>query len=242
MILVMSKSSCVVPSWVSDPMEIRRTANAGVLLKLDGVSILLDGVCQEVIPYLATPPEERKGLSESWPDVLGFTHRHKDHYDPGFAADFQKQTNGVILGPADISGCNTTFAPVNIGGISIMSVESRHIGKTEDGLGHLSFILEGSVCVWFLGDASPAQWRKKNDLPCPDILMVPYAYAITPSAWELTKSLGAKTVVLLHLPEKDRDACHLWTAVHTTTQDSPGPILLIPEMGETLQISHNFCV
>ena len=43
-------------------MELRRTANAGVLLKLDDVEILLDGVCQEVKPYLATPPAEKEKL------------------------------------------------------------------------------------------------------------------------------------------------------------------------------------
>ena len=37
-------------------MEIRRTANAGVLLKLDGVRILLDGLCDRVEGYLPTPP------------------------------------------------------------------------------------------------------------------------------------------------------------------------------------------
>ena len=51
-------------------MEIRRTANAGVLLKLDGVSILMDGVCREVKPYPATPPEERALLSSCYPDVM----------------------------------------------------------------------------------------------------------------------------------------------------------------------------
>ena len=37
-------------------MQIRRTANAGVLLTLDNVSILLDGVCRVYSPYLAPPP------------------------------------------------------------------------------------------------------------------------------------------------------------------------------------------
>lgn len=238
----MSRNSFVVPSWVSDLMEIRRTANAGVLLKMDGVSILLDGVCREVESYLATPPEERTRLSESWPDILAFTHRHKDHYDPDFAADFQKQTNGVILGPGDITGCNIIRTPVNIGGVTVSSVESRHIGKTEADLGHLSFIIKGSACVWFLGDASPMQWRKKEDLPRPDVLMIPYAYATTQSAWELTKSLGAETVVLLHLPEKNNDPYDLRCAVYSTTQASPGPEIWIPEMGQTLQIGYIPCI
>lgn len=217
-------------------MEIRRTANAGVLLTLDGISILLDGVCQEVKPYLATPPEERRKLSESWPDVLAFTHVHKDHYDPDFAADFQKQTNGVVLGPEDLPGCKMVSEPVSIGTASIFSVESRHIGKAGDQIRHLSFIIKGSACVWFLGDASPMQWKKKVTLPAPDVLIVPYAYATTASGWEITKSLGAKTVVLLHLPEKHQDPYDLWNAVAKTTDAAPGPMLFIPKMGQTLYL------
>ena len=47
-------------------------------------------------------------LTARYPDVIAFTHCHKDHYDPGFAAAYQRQTNGVILGPADLPGCKTT--------------------------------------------------------------------------------------------------------------------------------------
>ena len=54
-------------------MELVRTANAGILLKLDGKTILLDGVCREVKPYPATPPETRAKLMESYPDIR-FSH------------------------------------------------------------------------------------------------------------------------------------------------------------------------
>ena len=39
-------------------MRVKRTANAGVLLELDGARILLDGVCGEIKPYLPTPETE----------------------------------------------------------------------------------------------------------------------------------------------------------------------------------------
>ena len=69
-------------------MEIRRTANAGVLLTLDGVTILMDGVCREVKPYPVTPPEERDALSKCWPDVVAFTHSHPDHCDLSFVSEY----------------------------------------------------------------------------------------------------------------------------------------------------------
>ena len=50
-------------------MEIQRTANAGVLLKIDGVSVLLDGLCDGVEGYLPTPPAIAENLLQ---DLLGF--------------------------------------------------------------------------------------------------------------------------------------------------------------------------
>lgn len=223
-------------------MEIRRTANAGVLLKLDGVSILMDGVCREVNPYPATPPEIKAELTANMPDAVAFTHAHKDHYDPGFAAQ-ALQKNGVILG---VSDCHGSMEPKNVGAVRITPVASRHIGMAGKDVSHASFILEGSSCVWFTGDAAPTQWRGLK-LPKPDVLIVPYAYCTTPSAWATTQSLGAKAVVLVHMPTPEDDSFGLWAAVHSTVgvDDHIDPDALlrlyIPNMNETLiiQLPHD---
>ena len=212
-------------------MEIRRTANAGVLLKLDGVSILMDGVCREVKPYPATPPEEREALSKCWPDVVAFTHAHKDHYDPGYAAAYQ-HTGGVILGPASLPGCHGSMEDTVVKGVYIQPVVSRHIGLGGKDVDHASFVVQGSRCVLFLGDAAPCQWRGR-ELPKPDVLIVPYAYCNTPSSWALTKSFGAETVILLHMPNREEDTIGLWPAVEAVTI---GENLLIPRMGETIKL------
>ena len=99
---------------------------------------------------------------------------------------------------------------------------------------HASFILEGSRCVWFLGDAAPTQWRGREDLPKPDVLIVPYAYATTPSAWAFTQSLGAKTVVMLHLPQRELDDIGLWNAIEATVGENSG--MLFPAVNETITI------
>lgn len=215
-------------------MEIRRTANAGVLLKLDGVSILMDGVCREVKPYPATPPEERAEICQSYPDVVCYTHAHKDHYDPTFAAGYQKQTGGVILGPADLPGCNSSMESVTVSAVTVDAVQSRHIGGAGKTVSHASFIVKGSQCVWFLGDSSPLLWKDRHDLPKPDVLLVPYAYTITPSGWALTQSLGARKVILLHMPKAEEDTVGLWSATKDTT-GMPSD-LLVPDMGETITI------
>lgn len=205
--------------------EIKRTANAGVLIKLDGVSILLDGVCEEYAKYsyLGTPDNIRRELTDNFPDVLAFTHWHEDHCDLSYVEQYKKSTLRPVYGPElSINGI--------INNITFSTVESRHIGKFTDP--HVSYIIRGSECIWFLGDASPLIWKDVDNYPCPDIVILPYAYAITESAWKITKGLGAKNIVLLHLPRKEEDAYKLWDAVTETVKGDNS--LFIPEIGEVL--------
>ena len=211
-------------------MELQRTANAGVLLKLDGVSILLDGLCDKVGGYLPTPPDIASRLLEDLPDILAFTHSHPDHQSEALLLPYRKQNLRPILGPESLR-----LGAVRVGKVTITAVESRHLGKTEPGLQHVSFIIEGSRCVWFVGDAAPLQWKNREDLPRPDVLIVPYAYANTKAAWDLTTSL-AKQVVLLHLPPREADSYGLWNAVEQTTKDNAGVTLWIPHMGERISL------
>ena len=214
-------------------MELTRTANAGVLLRLDGVSVLLDGVCREIKPYPATPPEIKAQLLEKLPDAVAFTHNHADHYDPAFASAYQGKTGRVIFGP-QLPGCRTTAEPGRAGDVQIIPIPSRHIGAAGKDTLHMSFVVKGSRCIWFLGDAAPSCWRNKADLPKPDVLIVPYAYATTPASWALTQSLGAKEIVLLHLPSRDLDDIGLWNAVESTV-NGKNP-LHIPPLGDTITI------
>ena len=213
-------------------MEIRRTANAGVLLKLDGVSILLDGVCREVKPYPVTPPRERETLIAGFPDLVAFTHAHKDHYDPGYAAQYQKQTARVIFGPRELPGCRATMEPGRAGAVSVTPIPSRHIGAAGKTVEHASFLIQGSKKILFTGDASPIAWRNDPRAQGLDLLLAPYAYATTPASWQLTKQLGVKQVLLLHMPFREDDTIGLWKAVEETVGDDP--LLQIPEMGQTI--------
>lgn len=213
-------------------MEIQRTANAGVLLRLDDVRILLDGVCREVKPYPATPQAIRSELLRNHPDVVVFSHAHEDHYDERFVSEYLQNTAGPVLGPADIPFCSREA--LSIGGVTISPVDSHHMGKTEP-MGHRSYVIQGSKCVWFMGDASPLHWTQRTDLPRPDVLMAPYGFAIG-HGWDVTKALNPGVIVLLHLPDRRSDVYGLWDAVeHSVAKDSH-PAVLIPEMGETIRL------
>jgi len=193
---------------------------------MDGVSILLDGVCKELPPYLGTPEEIQTTLAEQLPDALMFSHRHEDHYDETFARTYADKTLRPVCGP-ELSHLE---AGIIVGGVKILAVPSRHIGKTN--VMHNSFVIVGSQCVWFLGDAAPSEFKGREDLPKPDVVIAPYAYATTPAAWKITTALGAKAVVLVHLPRREEDPYGLWKAV----QETAGKCVIIPEMGERLTL------
>lgn len=208
-------------------LTVTRTASAGILLEMDGVRILLDGVCREVVPYMVTPESVKAALANPYPDVLAVTHHHPDHYDPVFAADYEKITGRKPIDPTFVGSV------VQSGKVSIIPIASRHIGGFD--CPHCSFIVKGSSCVWFLGDASPNQWKNCGHLPVPDVVIVPYAYATTDASWRMTRRLGAEKVVLVHLPEREKDTLGLWAAVEKTVGNEPG--VFIPEMEGFVKIN-----
>lgn len=214
-------------------MLIQRTANAGVLLKLDGVSILLDGLCGQVGPYLATPAAVQEQLLKEPAHLLAFTHGHLDHYSEALVSTYRKQTLRPILGPENLPYV-TDSKPMSVGGVKITPVPSRHIGKVDKNLRHYSFLIEGSKRIWFPGDASPLQWQGREDIPKPDVIIGPYAWCLTESAWRATCAL-TKDFVLLHMPERNNDPALLWPAVEAVTKKEHSVLHLL-EIGHTLNL------
>jgi len=211
-------------------MEIQRTANAGVLLKMDGVKILLDGFCSTVGPYMATPDAISKSLLADPPDMLAFTHAHEDHFDPALVSQYRKQTLRPVLGPENLPH-GTTSRGVAVGGVSIQPVKSRHIGKEYSETPHVSYVIRGSKTVWFFGDAAPSQWQGLEERA--DVAIVPFAYALSEFAWKLTCAF-ADTVVLIHMPLKENDPADLCPQVERITGGTQPVKLYIPAIGETV--------
>ena len=213
-------------------MRISRVSNAGVLLELDGVKILLDGFCTGHGPYLATPAHIRDSLLADPPDMLAFTHEHEDHCDARLAEQFHKQTLRPVLAPENLP-CGTTSRGISRGWVSVLPFKSRHIGKEYFHIPHVSYAINGSQSVWFLGDAVPSQWHG-IDRKC-NVLIAPFAYALSESAWRMTCAL-AEHVVLVHMPLRENDPDGLWPQVEAVTGASCPVQLHIPAVGETVEI------
>lgn len=214
-------------------MEIRRTANAGILLRLDHISILMDGVCREVPPYLATPPQEWKRLIGEQPDVIVFTHAHPDHFDSDASLFVDTPVVGTKEVGEEMPDFSVCSVPLTVGGVTVTPVPTRHMGKSVPG-GHFSFVVRGSKTVWFMGDASPIELKALESFPKPDVLVAPFPYASSPGAVRKVNELSPKALVLIHMPDQACDPAGLWNAVlaHRPLLDVP---LYLPEIGAELQ-------
>lgn len=206
-------------------MKIIRTANAGVLLTLDGVRILLDGICGEIPPYLATPENIKLKICEALPDIVAFTHFHTDHFDKDFALFFEDKTGKRIISPENSEA-------QSVEGVEITAVPTRHIGKTD--IAHISFVIKGSKTIWFMGDASPLTLKNMANYPRPDVLFAPFAYFNSPSSLKLTRQLRAKDIFVLHLPNENNDEFKICKAVGENIKDEPN--IYIMNLGESINI------
>jgi len=205
-------------------MKLLRTANAGVLIETDGLKILIDGVSKKILNYEETPESIKEDLCRQFPDVVMHTHYHDDHYDEDFSNIYTKNTLRSAYGP-EFALCG------KMGNTKIKGIATRHIGKSD--IAHVSYVINGEKCIWFMGDASPLEIKNINE-PKPDILIFPYAYVTTKASWELTKSLKAEKIILLHMPKRNEDIHNLWNAMEETTQCPENLVIL--NMGEEVEI------
>ncbi len=202
-----------------------RTANAGGLIVSNNINILIDGVCGELSPYIKTPDDIKQEFILNPPQIVAFTHNHIDHYDEGFAGCYKKITGRKIL------GVDSTKS-LNCDGVTVSAIKTKHIGKENPA--HYSFLIKGEKTVLFTGDASPLQWKNIGDLGHLDAVIVPYAYANTKPAWEITKGFGATKVILLHMPMRQLDEYGLYDMVNTVAGDDE--TLVMPEIGQEITL------
>ena len=216
-------------------MEIRRTANAGVLLTLDDKKILLDGVCREVKPYPATPSQIAKELISCPPDVALFTHNHPDHFDPDYCRKIESPIYATDQATDELSGKSQTEKMAVLGKVRISAVSTRHMGHYGKTTGHQSYVVEGSRVVWFLGDASPTELRKLASFPKPDVLLIPYPYISTPAALKIVEEYLPCRIVLLHMPLEKDDPEGIWQSANAGMEHLKA-YLYVPQMGEDMKI------
>ncbi len=191
---------------------------------MDGISILLDGVCSKVEPYEVTPKVILEELSNNYPDAVGFTHRHPDHFLNGFVCDYENVTGRKALISADTS--------VTVGSVKLHSFPTRHLGRVEEGLLHSSFLIKGSKTILFTGDAAPNAIKNLHA----DVLIAPFAYANSAAGLKAAAATGAKDLILVHMPEFDPDPYGIWDSVRTALSGESQLRVHFPKLGQSVII------
>lgn len=90
---------------MDERLEVTLVANAGVLLRWKGVTLLLDGIYgREGHPFSNLPPEAWQAMRTGEPpferlDYLLFTHAHPDHFSPEMTLALlrERRVKGVFL-------------------------------------------------------------------------------------------------------------------------------------------------
>lgn len=217
------------------PVQIQRTSNAGVLVTLDGVLLLLDGVCQGYSLYLAPPPAMIEELEACPPDALAFTHGHPDHFEAGFATRFYEKTRRPVLGTEGVAqqlpGVPVTLGAAEAGGVRVTPIPSRHLGAEWRNYPHVSYLLEGTRSIFYVGDATPACWKDSVFQLQPDVLIAPYPYVTTRLGRQVVERFAPKILVVVHMPATDNDPSGIWPMVQlgiTVCRDTP---VYVPDIG-----------
>ena len=219
-------------------MRFTRTACAGGLLELDGVCILFDGVGLPVQDYPPTPPDILNDLLSRQIDLLAFSHTHPDHFSPAFVIHYLSRRDVFLAGPEDMSAALDDIpveaGSIRLGDVTVTPLPCRHMGRKES-LPHRAYLVEGSVCVLFLGDASPLPWRDIDLRPIPDVVIAPLGFALTEVAWLSVEHLRPGLLIMTHFSEEARDASELRAAARLVAKRHSEQKVVIPVLGETVE-------
>lgn len=221
-------------------MQIQRISNAGVLVKLDGVRLLLDGVCRRLTPYPAPPSEIVGAIERCPPDMLAYTHSHPDHFDPGFAARFYRETHRPVLGTAGVAELlpeiPVELGDATIGGVRVMPVPSRHLGAEWSQYPHVSYLIDGSKRIFFAGDAAPQCWKDGISRIQPDVLIVPYPYATTGIGRRTAARFAPGAIIVVHMPVKELDPDGIWPMTERALKKCGELPVYVPDLCETISL------
>ncbi len=163
--------------------KISYVSNAGVLLTFNKKKVLVDGLCNSVVPIFKNPPLEIqtqiiRGISPYKNiDLILFTHHHPDHFDPQSTVNFLKHhPNTVVIANQDaiseicrlhsgwansqliqantLMGLNENLHEVD--GVKIWAISLLHEGDEYKYVENFAYLIEvGGKKILHVGDAKP---------------------------------------------------------------------------------------
>jgi L-ascorbate metabolism protein UlaG (beta-lactamase superfamily) len=205
-------------------LALRYVANAGVLVTLGDVRVLIDAPIREGIPpYATSDAAERDRLERARPpydrvDAILITHWHEDHFNAeAVAAHLSLNGRATLISSPEVVARVRAAAPhlpaarlqgvlpapgastlLRVGGLPVRVLRIRHVG----------FLIGEREAVLHTGDADPAadNFALLRALPPVDLALVPFWFMQSASNRQFVRdSIAPRRVVALHLPPDDAD-------------------------------------
>ena len=196
----------------------------GVLIKGISNSVLIDGLHKKYKEeYLFPSPELVQHITEDLqPDILLFTHHHKDHYSSNLVKQFLEKNDGsTVFGPEQvtetlkeyedrtitISTKDYTKQSIHLKDIRITALKVDHAGikaQTIQNVGYIIYL--DNKIILHLGDTG---WMEDKNLFSKlklkeeniDIAILPYWMLLDTKAPEyIANHIDPKIVIANHIP------------------------------------------
>lgn len=232
---------------MAEPVMLRGTANAGLLVEYAGVRLLVDGIRREAFPpFLPTPDDVwdemlRGAESSPWRNVdfLYFSHLHPDHYDARAVAEYlaHNRVRAVFapkwhlplkpdcalhcLAPQNGETADFYLAP----GVSLRLIGTAHAGEPYRDIRNNACLLtlgEKRLLLTGDGDYEPDWYRPAGQA---DAIFVNPLFLNSRAMAPLVEQCQPQTVWLYHLTENgdDRERSFYWrVAARAEKRFAPG--------------------
>ena len=196
---------------------VRLTANAGVLLCINGKKILVDALHNRYTEVFSSVPDDllfqiAHGEGEFREiDLLVFTHDHPDHYSREWTQEFLKNhPDAHLVSPVnDFSGANITTlkAPEEmheVKGIKLECVKLIHEGEQFRDVVNYGYKFDiGGFTITVLGDSGP------ENIPQvfggADLALYNFPFFTILRGKKMIEELRPRQMIAYHLPYEEKD-------------------------------------
>jgi L-ascorbate metabolism protein UlaG (beta-lactamase superfamily) len=221
------------PSWVESTV-IRYVANAGVMLTIDGTTVLIDAPIREGIPpYATASADEQRRLERATApydvvDAILVTHWHEDHFSADAILEHLRHNRRAVLissrevvdrvraRASDLADRFVGLTPqqgdsavVSVGALKVHVLRARHNPTRRWPEEHVAFLVEGSQTALHTGDAelTPENFAVLRRLPKVNIALLPYWHLLNEKtlASTVVPLIRADRVLGMHLPRADAE-------------------------------------
>lgn len=218
-------------------------ANAGLLLKWNGVSLLLDGIfrCPRG-PFSSPSPSVWQAMMEGRSpfevvDCVLFTHGHEDHFSPELALEFlRRRSVRALFLPMEMAGVEGLLScakdqavkcmelPAETGGVAfqvspglqVQAFSVRHLDKRYHSVPHLCYLISfGAKRLLFTAD-SDYTYETFDFLGSQRLRAVfvnPLFFSALSHGRFFKGSFDAEDVVVYHVPFKQDDSLKIGPAL-----------------------------